>query len=306
MLQADRPALLILAAGLASRYQSLKQMDSFGPSGETLMDYSVYDALRAGFGKVIFVIRKSFEKDFCENIISRYQHKAKVDYVFQETDDVPDAFRSRVSREKPWGTAHAIWSARSALQQNFCSINADDFYGFSAYQQMVDYLTKTDDETPAPFSMVAYPLRHTLSAHGFVSRGLCVISPEHRLQQITEQTRIQQDHERLVCLLADGTEREVAPDTFVSMNFWGFTPRIFDFLGRGFEAFLQENGRDGKAEFMIPSAVESVIRRGAAEVHVMYSHDEWFGVTYPQDKPVATQKILQLVKAGIYPAKLWE
>lgn len=297
--------MLILAAGLATRYKSLKQMDRFGPSGETLMDYSVYDALRAGFGKVVFVIRKSFEKDFCENILNRYQHRAEVDYVFQEVEDVPEPFRDKVQREKPWGTAHAIWSARNVLPQNFCSINADDFYGLAAYQQMAEYLMKTGPSDRPAFSMVAYPLLRTLSAYGCVSRGVCVISPEHQLQQITEQSRIQQDGERLLCLEADGTEKALAANAFVSMNCWGFTPRIFDFLGQDFSDFLQEKGTDPTTEFMIPTVVGSLIHRGTATIHVMYSHDEWFGVTYPGDKPIVMQKINQLVKSGLYPEKLW-
>lgn len=301
----DRPALLILAAGLATRYQSLKQMDGFGPSGETLMDYAVYDALRAGFGKVVFVIRKSFEKDFCETIVSRYHHQIDVDYVFQETDDVPEEFRNCVNREKPWGTAQAIWSARSAINQNFCSINADDFYGLAAFRQMAEHLTKTGHDAPPAFSMVAYPLLHTLSAHGSVSRGVCVISPEHCLQQITEQSRIQQEGTRVFCVQPDGSELILAGDSFVSMNCWGFTPQVFEFLQQDFVDFLDQKSTDPTAEFMIPTVVGGLISRGLATVRVMYSHDEWFGVTYPADKPIVSRKIIQLVEAGVYPEKLW-
>jgi hypothetical protein len=292
------PTLLVLAAGMGSRYGGLKQIDPVGPSGETVLDYAVYDALRAGFGRVAFVIRREFEAVFREKIGARYAGRVEVDYVFQSLDALPAGFTPLPGREKPWGTGHAVWCARDTVRSPFAVINADDFYGADAFQRLAGFLR----ETPAPgvsaqFCMAGFRLAQTLSEHGAVARGVCTAGADGWLQSIVEQTGI---------LLAEvGPGKKYSGDETVSMNCWGFTPALFAGLDVRFRDFLAARGGDLKAEFYLPAAVSAMIARGEAAVRVLPVNSTWFGVTYREDKPRVQAALAALVKAGVYPGKLF-
>ncbi|MDR2849846.1 MAG: nucleotidyltransferase [Verrucomicrobiota bacterium] len=302
-----RPTLVVLAAGMGSRYGGLKQVDPVGPSGETIMDYSVFDALRAGFGRIVFVIRKDFEAVFRASIGARYAGAAEVGYAFQSVDDVPEGFVAPPERTKPWGTAHAIRAARGAVDTPFAAINADDFYGRDAFQRLADFLAaRTEGASAKPrFAMVGYRLDQTLSEHGSVARGVCGVGPDGLLESVAELTALvrvpggaenREDPARPVALT--GTER-------VSMNLWGFTPALFAALEARFPAWLAANAGNPKAEWYIPFVVDDLIREGAAEVAVLPTESAWFGVTYREDKPRVVEAVQRLVDAGEYPQRLW-
>jgi len=298
--------LLVLAAGMGSRYGGLKQLDPMGPSGETLLDYSVFDALRAGFGRVVFVIRRDFEADFRERIGRRYEARTDVDYVYQQLDLLPQGYTVPAERQKPWGTGHAIWCAREKVATPFAAINADDFYGAAAYRALAGFFQRPPGKQGlVDFSMVGYRLGNTLSEHGTVARGVCTVGADGYLTRVVECTGIEK---------ADGGARQKLPDgsfaTFtrnepVSMNFWGFTPEVFPLLEAGLKEFLRNNQNDPKAEFYIPLAVADMIAAGAARVSVLPTDSAWFGVTYREDKPLVTASIARLVEAGEYPSNLW-
>lgn len=292
-----------MAAGMGSRYGSLKQIDPIGPSGEAIIDYSVYDAIRAGYGKVVFVIRKNIETDFRDTLLKRFEKVVDVDYVFQELEMLPKPFTLPPHRLKPWGTAHAILVASEKINTPFAAINADDFYGFDAFQQMANYLSA--GEQSADYSMVGYLLKNTLSAYGSVSRGVCEIDDKNFLKEIHERTNIKKEGEE-VFFTKDGNSYRLNEDAIVSMNFWGFTPDIFEKIEAGFKAFLHDNISDPKSEYYIPALVDELINSQKARVKVLTSNSSWFGVTYREDKEHVVKAVAKLVENGFYPVNLWK
>ncbi|MEI8046964.1 MAG: sugar phosphate nucleotidyltransferase [Bacteroidota bacterium] len=301
-----KPTLLVLAAGMGSRYGSLKQIDPVGPSGETIIDYSIYDAVRAGFGKVVFIIRKSFEQDFKDIFITKLQSHIEVEYVFQEIDKVPEGLTVSPERTKPWGTAHAILMAKDVIHEPFAVINGDDFYGEDAFKTMAKYLTGLTPDEQTQYSLVAYQVGNTMSEHGSVSRGICQADSEKFLLSVTERTNIQYTHGGIAYQDADNAFMFLKPETLVSMNFWGFTPEYFRQTEPMFAEFVKTNSDSLKSEFYIPSAIDKLISSGQAKVKVLKSSARWFGVTYKEDKPVVIGKLAQLIKTGVYPAQLWK
>lgn len=291
-----QPALLVLAAGMGSRYGGLKQIDPVGPSGETILDYSVFDALRAGFGRVVFVIRRDFEKMFREQIGAKYAGRIAVDYVFQSVDALPAGFAVPAGREKPWGTGHATWCASEAMREPFAVINADDFYGADSFRQLAGFLNKATGTNAA---MVGFHLANTLSENGAVSRGVCDVAADGALQGVTEHTGILPTEV--------GSGRKFVGETIVSMNCWGFTPGIFPRLDERFRAFLAETMQQNplKAEFYLPGSISDLIARKEAAVKVLPTTSSWFGVTYREDKPRVVAALTALVEKGHYPQKLW-
>jgi hypothetical protein len=300
-----KPTLVVLAAGLGSRYGSLKQMDRVGPSGETIIDYSVYDALRAGFGKAVFIIRRDIEAEFREVFAGRLGGRIAIETVFQELDDLPSGFRVPAGRTKPWGTSHAVLMAAPKVREPFAVINADDFYGRDAFVRMAGFLgglTVSD----ARFSVVGYGLRSTLSAHGSVARGVCEVGPDGLLTGIIERTRIERDGETVVDRSVEGLPLVLPESTVVSMNFWGFTPLYFERARAAFAEFLRVRGEDPKAEMYIPLVVNDMVKNGRATVAVLPTAARWFGVTYREDKPRVMAELEALVRAGEYPRVLWK
>jgi NDP-sugar pyrophosphorylase family protein len=290
--------LVILAAGMGSRYGGLKQVDPVGPSGETMLDFAVFDAIRAGFDHVVFVIRRDFESAFREQVARRFEKRIAVDYVFQALTELPAGFVPPAGREKPWGTGHAVWCARDAVKSNFAVINADDFYGADSFAQLGRFLKTADaGATPAMFAMVGFRLANTLSEHGTVSRGICSVSPAGALSSIVEQTNI---------LPAEvGPGKIFSGDESVSMNCWGFTPALFPLLDERLKAFLKERSADLRAEFYLPAAVSEMISRREASVKLLPTESAWFGVTYREDRPRVHAAIAELAAAGKYPRGLW-
>ncbi len=279
---------------MGSRYGGLKQIDPVGPGGETVLDYAVFDALRAGFTRVLFVIRRDFEALFREKIGARYAGRATVDYVFQALDALPPGFAVPAGREKPWGTGHAVWCARDALPGNFAVINADDFYGADSFAQLGRFLATARG---GAFTMVGFRLANTLSEHGSVARGVCSADAAGMLQSVVERTGI--DRKDV------GPGGTYSGEEIVSLNCWGFTPALFAGLDRQFREFLAARGGEPKAEFYLPAAVSGMIERGEATVRVLPTESTWFGVTYREDKPRVEASIAALVQAGHYPARLW-
>ena len=299
-----KPTLLVLAAGMGSRYGSLKQMDGVGPNGEAIIDYSVYDAIRAGFGKVVFVIRHSFEADFKEVFnAERFGHKIEVEYVFQELDYLPEGFTLPEGRVKPWGTNHAVMMAAKAINEPFAVINADDFYGRTAYATIGDYL-KSLEGSEGRYCMVGYQVSKTLSENGTVSRGVCTVDEEGNLRGMVERTQIERVDGTIV-FHDGGADEPLAEDTPVSMNLFGFTPDYFRHSEAYFKEFLPANIDNLKAEFFIPLMVNKVINEGTASMRVLKTTSDWFGVTYKEDKPMLMAKIEELIVAGEYPRNLW-
>ena len=293
-----QPTLLVLAAGMGSRYGGLKQLDPVGPSGETVLDYAVFDARRAGFGRVVFVIRRDFEEVFRAQIGAKYAGRIAVDYVFQALDALPAGHPVPAGREKPWGTGHAVWCAREAVREPFAVITADDFYGADSFAQLASFLAApAAPGGPAPFAMVGFRLANTLSEHGAVARGICRAGADGLLESITEHTGI---------LAANvGPGRAYSGQEIASLNCWGFTPALFAGLDRQLGAFLAERGGEAKAEFYLPTAVSGMIAGREATVRVRPTESTWFGVTYREDKPRVVAAIAELVRAGQYPAKLF-
>ena len=300
-----KPTLLVLAAGMGSRYGGLKQLDPMGPSGETLLDYSVYDALQAGFEQVVFIIRRDLEADFRAMIGTRYEGRIAVDYVFQQLEHLPDGFLVPEGRVKPWGTTHAIWCARNAIQTPFVAINADDFYGSHAYQVMAKFLdTSSVDGTG--FAMAGYRLDRTLSEHGSVARGVCQATSDGKLVSINECTGITRRDGRISQSLPDGAEENFSGDELVSMNFWGLTPAVFPLLEDQLVTFLKNHSMDPKAECFIPMSIGEMVTNGQATVDVIPTDSQWFGVTYQDDKPRVMEALAALHAEGSYPAPLWK
>ena len=300
-----KPTLLVLAAGMGSRYGSLKQMDGVGPNGEAIIDYSVYDAIRAGFGKVVFVIRHSFEADFKEVFnAERFGNKIEVEYVFQELDYLPEGFTLPEGRVKPWGTNHAVMMAAKVINEPFAVINADDFYGRTAYATISDYLKQLAN-SEGRYCMVGYQVSKTLSENGTVSRGVCTVDDEGNLRGMVERTQIERVDGTIV-FHDGGADEPLAEETPVSMNLFGFTPDYFRHSEAYFKEFLPANIDNLKAEFFIPLMVNKVINDGTASMRVLKTTSDWFGVTYKEDKPMLMAKIEELVAAGEYPRNLWE
>lgn len=298
-------SLVVLAAGMGSRYGGLKQMDPIGPNGETVLDYSVYDAWRAGFNKVVFVIRKDFHDLFERTIGGPLAGKVRTAYAHQEIVDLPGNHSPPADRTKPWGTAHAIWSARHRIDEPFCVINADDFYGAGAFRALRRFFSETEATgDPLPCSLVAYRLRNTLSDFGGVSRGILDVSPDGYLRGVSEQTDIRAERRRLVSRTAVG-EVLLDPDSLVSMNCWGFQPAIFEHFERRIDAFLQEPDPDPKREIYVADPVETAIRERKATFRVLPNEGFWFGVTYKEDKERAVAAIRDLIAGGSYPERLW-
>lgn len=299
-----KPTLLILAAGLGSRYGGVKQMDKIGPSGESIIDYSVYDAIRAGFGKVVFVLNPAIEKDFREIYEPRLAGKIETAFVLQEINNIPDGIEFNAERVKPWGTGHAVMMAKEVINEPFAVINADDFYGRDAYQVLSDFLTTlSNDQTN--YAMVGYLLKNTLSDFGSVSRGVCSNNDKGFLTDVVERTSIVRKNGKVYYTDGD-TEVAIDENSIVSMNFWGFTPKFFHQLDRDFRTFIAENAGQLKAEFFIPLVVNNLIKSNEASIKVLKSTAQWFGVTYQEDKPVTIQKIKELVAKGVYPENLWK
>nr|WP_319999749.1 sugar phosphate nucleotidyltransferase [uncultured Draconibacterium sp.] len=298
-----KPTLLILAAGMGSRFGGLKQVEPVGPNGEAIIDYTIFDAIRAGFGKVVFVIRESFADAFKEKFETKLSGKIDVEYVFQELDNLPEGFSLPEGREKPWGTAHAILVAKNVINEPFCAINADDFYGKGAYRIMADFLNNSVQEQT--FSMIGYQLKNTLSEHGSVSRGMCTVNGNDNLVKIVETHNIFKKEGAAVTTAEDGSETPLTGNERVSMNFWGFHPSIFKTLESKFVQFLKTEIDKPKSEMYIPSVVFEMIEDNEAEVKVLKANSPWFGVTYKEDKPIVVNKINALIEEGVYPAKLW-
>ena len=301
-----KPTLVVLAAGMGSRYGGLKQVDPVGPSGEAILDYSVFDAHRAGFGKVVFIIRKDIEEVFRSQIGAKYEGLLPVDYAFQDIHDLPAPYTVPEGRTKPWGTAHAIRAARHAVHEPFAAINADDFYGRDAFARLAAFLGNVDAAArPLHFAMVGYKLDLTLSDHGSVARGICQVTPDGHLSGVTEMTKLVRTPEG-----AENREDPAAPVKLtgaerVSMNLWGFTPALFDMLEERFPAWLARRGAEEKSEWYIPFVVDEMIHEGAASVEVLPTESAWFGVTYREDKPFVTNAIRALVDAVEYPVSLF-
>lgn len=299
-----KPTLLVLAAGMGSRYGGLKQIDPMGPAGETILDYSVFDALRAGFGKVVFIIRPDFEQDFRERIAAKFAGRIDVGFAFQTIDKLPAGFSAPPGREKPWGTTHAILCARDAVRTPFAVINADDFYGRGSYAVLGRYLTALTNDSTA-YAMVGFTLRNTLSEHGTVARGVCQTDVAGQLTDIQELTKIAKLARGAEHRGDDGKVVALTGEEPVSMNMWGFTPAIFPQLEADFRAFLAAKGAELKSESYIPMSVGSLIRSRQASCQVLRSDSAWFGVTYREDKPVVQASIARQVSSGAYPSPLW-
>jgi len=297
-----KPTLLILAAGMASRYGSMKQIDGFGPNGETIIDYSIYDAIKAGFGKVVFIIKEEFLDNFRAIFDPKLKGRIEVDYVFQNFDLKQFGIEEEIYREKPWGTAHAILSGRNVINEPFCVINADDFYGFDAYKKMVDFLTSEANDSN--YSIIGYEIGKTLSDFGAVSRGVCKVDESGNLEEIVERTKVYQEDGTIV-YEEDDQKYPLSFDTPVSMNFWGFTPAVFKITEDMFRTFALANKDKPKAEFFIPLIGENLVKSNTATFKVVPTSNQWFGVTYKEDKPFVQDCIDQLVKNGTYPTKLW-
>ena len=304
-----KPVLVIMAAGMGSRYGGLKQIDPVDKEGNIIMDFSIYDAKRAGFEKVVFIIKRENENDFKEAVGRRMEQVMDVAYVFQDIDQIPDGFRVPEGRVKPWGTAHAVLSAMDEVDGPFAVINADDYYGRHAFQVIYDYLTTHEDDEKYRYTMVGYRLKNTVTDNGHVSRGICELDPENRLVAINERTRIEKRGDGIAYSEDDGaTWTNLDPDTLVSMNMWGFTHSILDEIKAGFPAFLEKGLSENpmKCEYYLPSVVSGLLEEGKATVTVLESEDKWYGVTYKEDKPVVVAAIQALKDAGVYPQELWQ
>lgn len=299
-----KPTLFVLAAGMGSRYGGLKQMDGVGPSGETIMDYSIYDALRAGFGKIVFVIREFFEEDFREKIVSKYENHVPVEVVFQELDKLPAGFTVHPERVKPWGTNHAVMMGKDVIHEPFAVINADDFYGRESYAILAEQLKKMDGQENH-YCMVGYRLHNTLSESGSVARGVCATDEKEYLTSVVERTHVERV-DGVIKFKEGETWTDLGENTPVSMNMWGFTPDYFEHSEKYFIKFLEQNQENLKSEFFIPYVVDHLITSNTADVVVLDTPSKWFGVTYAEDRPGVVEKLQNLVDKGEYPTPLWK
>ena len=298
-----KPTLVIMAAGMASRYGSMKQIQQFGPSGETIMDYSIYDAIAAGFGKIVFIIRRDFADDFKEIFEPKLRGRIAVEYAFQDLNDYIGDFKIPEGRVKPWGTSHAIMCAEEFVQEPFAVINADDYYGKDAFVKAADFLK--NECRPDVYALVGYQLANTLSENGSVSRGVCKVDASGNLVEINERLKIYRENGRMVYEEGDGSKIPVDENTFASMNFWCFHPSIFDFIERGFKKFLDENIQNPKSEYLIPFVADQWIKAKEGVIKVIPTSASWFGVTYKEDAPIVKRSLDQQVSSGAYPNSLW-
>ncbi len=297
-----KPTLIVMAAGMGSRYGGLKQIDPLGPNGETLLEYSIHDAIRAGFGKAVFVIRTEFEREFKEQVGQRFEGRIDVSYAFQALENLPLGFSVPEGRTKPWGTGQAVLACQNLVNEPFTVQNADDFYGADAYRTMARQLSRMPEDESC---MVGYLVRNTLSPHGSVSRGVCATAHGY-LTGIAERLRIEPDASGKIRYFEGDTPVAMTGDEICSMNFWGFHPALFQTLEAGFAAFLREKGRELKSEWYIPDIVDSMIRRGQTRIRVLSSDSKWFGVTYPEDRPSVVAALKAMHGNGTYPPRLWD
>lgn len=303
----SRATLVIMAAGIGSRFGGgIKQLAPVGPNGEIIMDYSIYDAMEAGFDKVVFVIRKDLEKDFKEVIGNRIEKQVEVAYAYQEISDIPEKYREKFAeRSKPWGTGQAILCCKDVVDSPFLVINADDYYGKDAFKEAYSYLTSMDDTGKMQICMVSFVLKNTLSDNGGVTRGICKVDDHGMLAGITETHNIEKDGVKAVVRSDNGT-KELDPDSPVSMNMWGLTPEFIDILDSGFDRFLDETSQDDlKAEYLLPTIIGGLLQEGKLGVRVLKSHDQWFGVTYKEDREAVTNALSKLIADGVYPSVLY-
>lgn len=303
----SRAALVIMAAGIGSRFGGgIKQLAPVGPNGEIIMDYSIYDAIEAGFDKVVFVIRKDLEKDFKEVIGNRIEKQVEVAYAYQEVSDIPEKYREKFTeRSKPWGTGQAILCCKDVVDSPFLVINADDYYGKDAFKEAYSYLTSVEDTGKMQICMVSFVLKNTLSDNGGVTRGICKVDETGMLAGITETHNIEKDGDRAVVRSDDGI-KELDPESPVSMNMWGLTPEFINILDSGFDSFLEETSRDDlKAEYLLPTIIGDLLQEGKLDVRVLKSHDQWFGVTYKEDREAVTDALRKLIADGVYPSVLY-
>ena len=297
-----KPTLVILAAGMASRYGSMKQVEGFGPSGETIMDYSIYDAIRAGFGKVVFIIREEFEKNFREIVGKDIEGRIEAEYVFQDLNKYSQGFEIPAERTKPWGTAHAVLCAEEKVKEPFAVINADDFYGRDGFEKACKFLLNDCNERT--YAIIGYELLKTLSEHGTVNRGVCEVDDKGNLVSVVERLNVSRQGDKIVCN-DEQLPKELSLDTHVSMNFWCFDPSLFDYTKKVFKEFLAENAANPKSEFFIPIVGDKFIKDGVGVIKVIPTSAKWFGVTYKEDAPMVRENLRKLVDAGEYPENLW-
>lgn len=298
-----KPTLFVLAAGMGSRYGGLKQIDGLGPNGETIMDYSVFDALRAGFGKIVFVIREDFAEDFKRVVLAKYEGKVPCEICFQSIDKVPAGYTYTPERKKPWGTNHAVLMGKDLIKEPFAVINADDFYGKESFAVLADFLNEVADKQNQ-YCMVGYRVANTLSDHGSVSRGVCETNDEGHLTNVVERTSIERKDGQIY-FTDGGVDYPIADNTPVSMNMWGFTPEYFAYVEEAFKTFLLEHGQELKSEFYIPTLVNDLIVAGKATCKVLDTTAKWFGVTYSEDRQMVVDKIAALHAEGVYPTPLF-
>lgn len=296
-----RATLIVLAAGMGSRYGGLKQMDAFGPNGETIIDYSIYDAIQAGFTKVVFVIRESFRDAFEKAFKEKFGDKIEVAFVTQELDKLPDGMTCPEGREKPWGTGHAVYVAKDEIDGPFAVINADDYYGQDSYKVLMDFFNSGKQD----YAVVAYSLVNTLSDHGTVNRGVCYADDAKNLQKVVECTKIEREADGVIRYPDGDNKLELTEDTLVSMNMWAFHPSYFDYAHKGLVEFLKERAHEAKSEYYIPALVDDLIQNKVLDVNVLHTDSQWFGVTYQEDKPVVVEKLNALIADGAYPQNLW-
>ena len=300
-----KPTLLILAAGMGSRYGKLKQMDAFGPNGETIIDYSLYDAINAGFGKVVFIVRDYFREEFEKYFRTRLGGKIDMIFVSQELFTVPLGSTYNFDREKPWGTAHAIWVAKDVINEPFGIINADDYYGVDSFCQLASFLADSQNTHSGDYSVVGFYLRNTLSEYGTVNRGVCTVSNDGNLLNVKECIKIKRDRDGIIKYPENEGFSELSENTLVSMNMWGFLPSYFGYCETYFKEFLANEGENLTSEFYIPNLIDHLINTHVLNVNVLSTESDWFGVTYQEDKPFVINKILELINNGVYPQKLW-
>jgi NDP-sugar pyrophosphorylase family protein len=299
-----KPTLVIMAAGMASRYGSMKQIQQFGPSGETIMDYSIYDAIKAGFKKVVFIIREEFAEDFKSIFEPKLKGRIETEYVFQEMDKYLEGFSVPAERKKPWGTSHAILCAKEAVNEPFAVINADDFYGSDAFKKAVEFLT--NECKPDVYAIIGYQLANTLSEHGTVSRGVCQVDAQGNLVGIKERLKISRQNGVMVDEESENQKVPLPEDAMASMNFWCFHPSIFKFIQDGFKDFLEKNIENPKSEYLIPFTADQWVKAGKGVIKVIPTSAKWFGVTYKEDAPVVQRNLNQLVEQKDYPDNLWK
>jgi len=297
------PTLLVLAAGMGTRYGGNKQLDEVGPAGETIIDYSIYDAIRAGFGRIVFVIRRDIEEQIKERFVERLNGKIEVDYVFQEITNLPEGVIVSPDRQKPWGTSHAILVTKEKINEPFGVINADDYYGVESFKILRDFLVNDIDDNN--YCIVGYKLGNTLSDHGHVNRGVCQVGPDGLLKNIIETREIEKTKDGVVAPGLEGTPVRFSGEEVVSMNLWGFKPSCFSFLSEEFRNFINSYGMDLKAELDIPTSIDKFVKNGEINIKILMSNERWFGVTYREDKPYVVENIRKMIREGIYPARIY-